>query len=590
MHQYKAPIEDIHFVLDSLDYSKHCQTIGATEASDDMVEAILEEAAKFCEQVLAPLYQVGDQEGCQFDNGVVTTPTGFKAAYEQWVENGWPSLAQKEEFGGQGMPESLGNVINELGGSANWAWAMYSGLSHGAMNTLEMHGTDEQKEEYLTPLVSGQWTGTMCLTEPHCGTDLGLLKTKATPQDDGSYSIEGTKIFISAGEHDLAENIVHIVIARMPDSPEGSKGISLFVVPKLLNGEANHVSCGSLEHKMGIHGNATCVMNFDGAKGFLIGPKNKGLNCMFTFMNFARLATAVQGLSTMELAYQGSLAYAKDRRAMRAMTGTKSPDQPADLIIEHADVRRMLLTQKAFAEGSRMLIYQLGMFVDIAKQEQDSPEKTRADEFLGLLTPIAKAFVTEAGFECANLGMQVFGGHGYIKEWGMEQIVRDSRISTLYEGTTGIQSLDLLGRKVLSNRGQVLKKYTKEMQSFCKQAKSIKEMKPFTNRLIKMSKEWGWMTLKIGLKARKNRDEVNAACVEYLMYSGYAVLAYMWAQMAYKAMQALEDPNCENKQQYINKIQTCEFYYERLLPRTRGFKDCLLGGSKTLMQMSADDF
>ena len=590
MHQYKTPIEDIHFVLDTLNYPQHCQDIGASEATSDMIEAILEEASKFCEQVLAPLYQVGDQEGCQFNDGEVTTPTGFKEAYTQWVENGWPSLAQKEAFGGQGMPESLGNVINELGGSANWAWAMYSGLSHGAMNTLELHGTKQQKEEYLTPLVSGQWTGTMCLTEPHCGTDLGLLNTRALPNDDGSYNIEGTKIFISAGEHDLAENIVHIVLARMLDSPEGNRGISLFIVPKLLKGEKNNVTCGSIEHKMGIHGNATCVMNFDAAKGFLIGPKNKGLNCMFTFMNFARIATAVQGLSTMELAYQGSLAYAKERRSMRSLTGTKSPDETADLIIEHADVRRMLLTQKAFAEGSRMLIYQLGLYVDITKQEFDSDEKKRADEFLGLLTPIAKAFITEAGCESANLGLQVFGGHGYIKEWGMEQIVRDARISTLYEGTTGIQALDLLGRKVLSNRGSVLKKFTKEIQAFCKKSKKIKEMKPFASRLIKLSKEWSGLTLRIGLKARKNRDEVNAACVEYLMYSGYTVLAYMWAQMAFSAYEALQDPKCENKQMYINKIHTCEFYYQRLLPRTRGLKDCLLGGSETLMQMSIDDF
>ncbi len=426
MPEYKVPLQDMQFLLHEVyDADTHYQRVGAEDASRDMLDAIMAEGAKFCEQVLAPLNAVGDQEGCTLTDSGVTTPTGFREAYQQFVDNGWAALAAPTEFGGQGMPESVGHIISEMAGTANWSWSMYPGLSHGARNTISLHGTDEQKEVYLSRLSTGEWTGTMCLTEAHCGSDLGLLKTKAEPLDGDAesaerYAITGSKIFISSGDHDMAENIVHIVLARLPGAPEGTKGISLFIVPKILpDGTPNAVKCGSLEHKMGIHGNATCVMNFDGATGFLIGPPNKGLNCMFTFMNFARIGTAMQGVASAELSYQGASAYAKDRLAMRSLTGPKNADGPADPIIVHPDVRRMLLTQRAFAQGGRAMLYDLSQKVDLVHHLDDKDERQAEDDLLSFLTPIAKAFLTEVGLESANLGMQVYGGHGYIQEWGM---------------------------------------------------------------------------------------------------------------------------------------------------------------------------
>ncbi|MFT2109999.1 acyl-CoA dehydrogenase C-terminal domain-containing protein [Marinomonas sp. 2405UD68-3] len=596
MPEYKAPLRDIKFVTEELlNFSTHYANLpGAEEATPDMIDAILEEGAKFSERVLSPLNRIGDQQGCTFDDGVVTTPDGFKEAYQQYVEGGWPSLAHAEEFGGQGLPESLGMMVTEMVASANWSWSMYPGLSHGAMNTIEIHGTDEQKETYLTKLVSGEWTGTMCLTESHCGTDLGMLKTKAEPNDDGSYSLTGTKIFISAGEHDMAGNIVHIVLARIAGAPEGTKGISLFIVPKFnvdAQGEIadrNGVSCGSIEHKMGIHGNATCVMNFDGAKGYLIGPANKGLNCMFTFMNTARLGTAIQGLVHAEWALQNSVAYAKDRLQMRSLSGAKSPEKSADAIIVHPDVRRMLLTQKAFAEGGRALVHYCSKLVDITKKGS-ADEKAEADELMSLLTPIAKAFLTETGFESANQGIQVFGGHGYIAEWGMEQNVRDARISMLYEGTTGIQALDLLGRKVLMTQGATLKRFTKIVHKFCKEHKGDKRFKSYISVLDKLNGEWGDLTLKIGMKAIRNKDEVGAASFDYLMFSGYVVLAYFWANMAITAQKKL-DEGSDEVGFYTAKLQTATFYYERLLPRARGHVEAMLSGSANLLSMDEENF
>lgn len=594
MSDYKAPLKDIEFTLyELLAFDKHYENIGvADEVPADLVLNIIEESAKFSETVIAPLNQIGDQEGCQWNDGEVTTPTGFKEAYAKYVEAGWPSMSHSPDYGGQGLPESLGTVISEIAGSANWAWSMYPGLSHGAMRTLELHGTDEQKQCYLTKLVEGTWTGTMCLTESHCGTDLGMLRTKALPNDDGSFAVTGTKIFISAGEHDMAENIVHIVLARLPDAPKGTKGISLFVVPKFLPnasgeiGDRNAVKCGSLEHKMGIHGNATAVMNFDGATGFLIGPPNRGLNCMFTFMNTARLGTAMQGLAHTEIGYQKSLEYARDRLQMRALSGAKNPDGPADPIIVHPDVRRMLLTQKAFAEGGRMLIYFLAMQVDIEHLSKDEDTRKEASDYLAFLTPIAKAFLTETGLESANLGMQCFGGHGYIQEWGMEQNVRDARISTLYEGTTGIQALDLLGRKVLMSQGELLKHFTKRMHKFCQENAEVEALNEFTGPLTELNKEWGELTMHIGLVALENPEEVGAASVDYLMYSGYITLAYFWALAAKTALGKVEggDPF------YSSKVKTARFYYQRILTRTRSHHDSAKAGASVLLDFEDSEF
>ena len=595
MPDYKAPLREIKFVMNELlDSESHYSRIGAEDASPEMVDAIIGEGAKFCEEVLAPLNAVGDQEGCTWSEDGVKTPAGFKEAYKQFVEGGWPSMNAPLEHGGQGLPESLNIVMSELIGTANWSWGMYPGLSHGARATLEEHGTPEQQETYLTKLISGEWTGTMCLTEPHCGSDLGILTTKAEPNADGSYSITGTKIFISAGEHDMVDNIVHIVLARLPGAPEGTKGISLFIVPKCLPdangnaGERNKVTCGSIEHKMGIHGNATCVMNFDGAKGWLIGPENKGLNCMFTFMNVARIGTSIQGLAAAEGSFQGALAYAKDRLAMRSLTGPKNPNGKADPIIVHPDVRRMLLTQKAIAEGSRAMIYFAAQQADLV-QHGTGEEQKAADEMLGFLTPILKAFCTEAGYEAANHGVQVFGGHGFIAEWGMEQIVRDTRIALLYEGTTGIQALDLLGRKVLMTQGAALKNFTKLVHVFCKENEANEGLKPFVESLTKINKEWGDITMKVGMAAMKNRDEVGAASVDYLMYSGYACLAYFWAKMALVAQQKLAEGTTEEAF-YTAKVQTARFYFDRILPRTLAHAQMISAGAESMMAIEEANF
>ena len=599
MPDYKAPLRDIKFVADELlDYPGHYASLPsyADVATPDMVDAIVTEGAKFCENVLAPLNRGGDIEGCvRSEDASVKTPTGFKEAYRQYVDNGWASLSSDVEYGGQGLPESLGTIVSEMVGTANWSWGMYPGLSHGAKNTLEAWGTEEQKQAYLTQLITGEWTGTMCLTEPACGSDLGILKTKAEPNADGSYAISGTKIFISAGEHDMADNIVHIVLARLPGAPAGTKGISLFIVPKFnVNddgslGDRNAVTCGSLEHKMGIHGNATCVMNFDGAKGFLIGPENKGLNCMFTFMNTARIGTALQGVTAAEGSFQGALAYAKDRLAMRSLTGPKAPEKAADPIIVHPDVRKMLLTQKAFAEGGRALVLLTAKNADIVHKGETEEARKEADDMLGFLTPIAKAFLTETGFEAANHGVQVFGGHGFIAEWGMEQIVRDTRISTLYEGTTGIQALDLLGRKVLMTQGASLKQFTKLVHAFCKENADNADMKEFIEPLAKLNKEWGDLTMKIGMTSMQNRDEVGSASVDYLMYSGYVTLAYLWAQMAKVAQTNLAAGTTE-EDFYGAKVKTARFYFQRILPRTATHAIGMVAGADSLMSLDEEHF
>ena len=603
MAHYQAPITDMKFLLDDVfDFNSHyLQYPQLEEATPDLIEAVLSECAKFCENELLPLNESGDKEGCRLVDDKVITPKGFKEAYQLMVESGWQGLAHPIEYGGQGLPLSLGILKAEMMGSANWSFGMYPGLSLGAMNTILAHGSKAQKETYLPKLTEGTWSGTMCLTEAQCGSDLGQVRTKAEPNDDGTYAITGSKIFISAGDHDLTDNIIHIVLARLPDAPEGTKGISLFIVPKNqldANGEAgefNNVNVGSIEDKMGIKASSTCVLNFDGAKGELIGPVNRGLECMFTFMNTARVGTALQGVCASELSYQNALAYAKERLSMRSLSGVKAPDKIADPIISHPDVRRMLLTQKAISEGGRAMVLYASKIVDEMEYSSTQALKDDAEDRLGFVTPILKAFLTELGCESANLGVQIFGGHGYIKEWGMEQIVRDTRIATLYEGTTGIQALDLLGRKIMLGRAKTFKAFSKEVLNFCKEQSMLsdnpqkKRMHKFIWPLSKEVAMWQQYTLRIGLKTKKNRDMLGAASVDYLMYSGYIMMAYMWAKIAQAANEKLTE-GVENKAFYQSKIKTAEFYYARIFPRVKTLAKTMMADPKSLMQMSEELF
>ena len=603
MPQYKAPLRDVRFLLNEVfDYPAHyAKQPNAEDATPDMVDAILEGAATFCEEILSPLNLTGDQEGCTFKDGEVTTPKGFKEAYAEYVAGGWQGLSHPKEYGGQELPMSLNLMKSEMMGTANWSFTMYPGLSLGCMNTVFQFGSTEQKNTYMPKLVSGEWTGTMCLTEPQCGTDLGQVKTKAEPQADGTYKITGTKIFISAGEHDLAENIIHIVLARLPDAPKGTRGISLFIVPKFMVnqdgslGERNTVKAGAIEHKMGIRASATCVMNFDEAVGFMIAEPNKGLEAMFTFMNTARIGTAVQGLAHAELSYQGALPYAKERRSMRALSGKKDADQIADALIWHADVRRMLLTQRAVAEGARAMIYHSAKIADNMVACVSTGDKAGYEKFdneLGFYTPILKGFITEMGLECANLGMQVFGGHGYIKEHGMEQIARDARISTLYEGTTGIQALDLLGRKtLLQTRGKCVFEFTNVMIAQAKphllDGGTIGKM---ARACFKRALQWKWLTLKIMLRANKDRDIVSAACYDFLMYSGFLMMGHFWLKQALVANEKLARGGKDSAEFYKAKLQTAEFYFERLLPRADGHKKAMVSPTSAIMQMDNEHF
>jgi alkylation response protein AidB-like acyl-CoA dehydrogenase len=603
MPQYKAPLRDMRFLLNEVfDYPAHYAKLSnGSEATPDMVDAILEGCAALCEEVLSPLNLSGDQEGCHFNDGEVTTPKGFKEAYRQYMEGGWQGLSHPKEYGGQGLPMSLNLLKAEMMGTANWSFTMYPGLSLGCMNTVMQYGNEDQRRLYLTPLVEGRWAGTMCLTEPQCGTDLGQIKTRAEPQPDGTYKLFGTKIFISSGEHDLTENIIHIVLARLPDAPKGTKGISLFIVPKFIPnadgslGARNGVKAGSLEHKMGIRASATAVLNFDGATGYMIAKPNEGLEAMFTFMNTARIGTAVQGVAHAELSYQGALPYAKERRSMRALSGKKDADHGADALIWHADVRRMLLTQRAFAEGGRAMIYFAAKYADEMVNgilENDPKKYEHFDDKLGFFTPILKGFLTEMGLEAANQGMQVFGGHGYIKEHGMEQIVRDARISTLYEGTTGIQALDLLGRKVLlMTRGKCVREFAGQIRGFAMKNLFNGEVGKMARTLLKYSVQWNVLTMRVMLRAAKDRDTVSAVCHDFLMYSGYVTMAYFWALQAAVAQDKLQKGNGqESKEFYQAKIQTAQFYFARLLPRARGHAKSMLSPNATLMQMHNDHF
>ena len=541
MPSYHAPLRDMRFVMfELLDAQTVLNQMPAyVDLDADTINAVLEEGAKFAENIVFPLNQSGDLEGCTFHgNGVVTTPKGFKEAYQQFSEAGWPALSCDTAYGGQGLPRLLNNRLYEMMNSANQAWLMYSGLSHSAYECLIAHGTEQQKDLYLPKIISGQWSGTMCLTEPHSGTDLGLLKTKAQPLGDDSFSITGTKIFITSGEHDVTENIVHLVLARLPDAPAGSKGISLFLVPKFIPdakgdiGERNTIFAGSIEHKMGIHGNATCVMNMDSARGWLIGQPHKGLAAMFVMMNSARLGVGMQSLGLAESALQNATAYAKDRLQGRSLTGVKNPDKSADSILVHPDVRRMLLTSRAYTEAGRALTTWISLLIDQEESGLNAEIKKHSEEVVSLLTPVVKAFITDNAFETTNLCLQVFGGHGYIQEWGVEQYVRDARINMIYEGTNGIQALDLLGRKVLADKGERLSVFLKIIGEFIESQKSNAATHEFSEPLANLVQTVQLVTKEIAIKAHANPDEIGAASVPYLRLIGHLSYAWMWARMA----------------------------------------------------------
>jgi len=591
MATYTPPLRDMQFVLhELLDVSTELRALPAHAETDlDTINAVLEEGGKFTAEVLLPLNQTGDAEGCRLDAAThaVTTPTGFKQAYRQFREAGWPSLSSDPAFGGQGLPASVAVCFAEMQNSANQAWTMYPGLTHGAYEALHAHGTAEQKAMFLPRLVSGEWTGTMCLTEPHSGTDLGLLRSKAEPLADGSYRITGEKIFISAGEHDLTENIIHLVLARLPEAPQGAKGISLFVVPKFLVnadgtlGERNGIYCGAIEHKMGINGNATCQMVLDGAIGTMVGQPNKGLAAMFVMMNAARLGVGMQSLGLTEVAYQNAAAYAKERIQMRSLTGVKAPDRPADPIIVHPDIRRMLLTARAYAEGGRALALYVALLIDKELNSPDESMRSDCADQVALLTPIVKAFLTDNGWIATSHCMQVFGGHGYIRDWGMEQYVRDARINMIYEGTNTVQALDLLGRKVLGDNGAKLKKFGKLVAAFIEEEGTNEAMQEFVNPLADLGDKVTKLTTEIGMKAFANADEVGGAAVDYLRVCGHLVFAYLWARMAKVALakQDSGDPF------YSAKLATARFYFAKLLPETAMLIRTARAGSKTLMDI-----
>lgn len=595
MPAYVAPLRDMQFVMhELLDVeSSFKKSSKYAEVDKETINQVLEEAGKFCTEVLLPLNQQGDQEGCRkLEDGSIKTPTGFKEAYQQFIDGGWAALACDQEFGGQALPQLINSAVYEMMNSANQAWTMYPGLSHGAYECLHAHGTDYQKKTYLEKLVSGRWTGTMCLTEPHCGTDLGILKTKAEPVGDETYRITGTKIFISSGDHDLSENIVHLVLARLPNAPQGSRGISLFAVPKLLPNEMgepganNQVSCGSLEHKMGIHGNATCVMNFDGSIGTLVGEPHKGLNAMFVMMNAARLGVGMQSVGLTEVAYQNSVIYAKERLQMRSLKGPQYPDKVADPIIVHPDVRRMLLTQRAYAEGARAFTYWVAFMIDLEQSETDIKKREEISDMVALLTPIVKAFITDNAFIATNEGMQVFGGHGYIAEWGMEQFVRDARINMIYEGTNTIQSLDLLGRKVLGDMGSKLKKFGKLVEQFVDEEGGQRDMSEFIDPLVDIGEKVKKLTLELGMKSMTNKNEVGAAAVPYLRVVGHFVYAFLFAKMAKIAL----DKKDSGDDFYKAKLATARFYFAKLLPETAYQIRVARAGSESLMALEADLF
>jgi alkylation response protein AidB-like acyl-CoA dehydrogenase len=591
MPTYKAPLRDMRYVMyELLDAPTVLRGIPAHAGIDvETIDAVLEEAAKFAETVVQPLNAVGDREGCTYHgDGVVTAPPGFKEAYRRFAEDGWPALSCDPEWGGQGLPVLVNNRLYEMMNSASQAWLMYSGLSHSAYECLVEIGTPEQRALYLPKLVSGQWSGTMCLTEPHCGTDLGLMKSKAVPNGDGSYAVTGTKIFISSGEHDCTENIIHLVLARLPDAPAGTKGISLLLVPKFVPnddgslGARNGIKCGSLEHKMGIHGNATCVMNLDGARGWLIGEPHKGMPAMFVMMNSARLGVGMQSLGLAEVAHQNAAAYARERRQGRSLRGAQEPAAPADTLLVHPDVRRMLLTSKAYTEGGRALTCWVALLTDLERGHPDAAVREDAQELIALLTPVVKAFITDNAIETTYQCMQVLGGHGYIAEWGLEQYARDARINTIYEGTNGVQAMDLLGRKVLADRGARLGRFAARVRAFLDEARGDAALAEFTGPLATLLADVLRVSAEIGAKAQADMDEAGAAATPFLRLLGHLAYAWLWARMATLALAHPGDAH------HRAKLATARFYFQRLLPETAMLLAQARSGAGALMAHEVD--
>ena len=601
MAAYTAPIDDMRFVLHELvNIESLCELPGYEEATADLVDAVLEEGGKFCEEVLFPLNRSGDEEGCQFENGVVRTPSGFKEAYQGFTEGGWMGLYCDPSYGGQGLPVLLNAMLDEMLCGSNLSFSIYVGLTHGAYNAIAAHGSEELKQTYLPNMVAGQWGGTMCLTEPHCGTDLGLIRTRAEPQADGSYRITGTKIFISAGEHDLTENIIHLVLARTPDAPAGTKGLSLFVVPKFAVkndgslGARNGVVCGGIEHKMGIKASSTCVMNFDEASGYLLGRLNRGMPAMFTMMNSARLAVAIQGVGTASAAYQGAVDYARERIQGRSLKGVQHPSKAADPIIVHPDVRRMLLTIRAYTEGARAVTGWVAKQLDIAERHPDPASRQEADDFVALMTPIAKAAFTDIALEAANLGIQVYGGHGYIREHGMEQYARDARITQIYEGTNGIQALDLVGRKLPAHMGRYLRRFFHPVQNYIDENMNDAALKEFVEPLAKafgrLQRATGW----VAQEGLRDPEQAGAAATDFLRLFALVAMGYMWVQMAAIALARLEDDNRDRAISasgfYQAKVDTARFFMERIMPQTSGLFAAIMSGAGSIMNFDEAEF
>lgn len=595
MPQYKVPLREFRYVLyDVLRVEHHYRDLGRDDVNAELIDGVLEGCARFAEDVVAPTNVPGDRTGVRREeDGRVVTPPGFIKAYRQFVDDGWAALCGPTDAGGQGLPESFGGPVGEMLVSANMSWKLYSGLTDSAVRCLAKHGSDELRRIYLPKMVSGVWSGTMCLTESHAGTDLGIMRTRAEPAADGSFRVSGTKIFITSGEHDLTENIVHMVLAKLPDAPSGSRGISLFVVPKFLPdangapGQANAVSCASLEHKLGIHGSATCVMNFDNSRGWLVGEINGGLKCMFTMMNHARLWVGLQGLAQCEGAYQAALAYARERRQGRTSSGGASA--AADPIIGHPDVRRMLLTQKALIEGARVLTWFASLQMDRALHHPDAAERERADGLLAILTPIVKGFVTDMSLECTSLAIQVHGGHGYVRETGVEQYFRDARITAIYEGTNGIQALDLLNRKVLGTGGALARQLGGMIGGFCERHAGSEALSEFITPLTGLLKEWSDATEGVARRATREPDEAGAAAMDYLMVSGYLCLGWCWARMAAVSTAALQKGGADAAFHQA-KLSTARFYFQRILPRAEAHLDSLGAGARSLMELPADQF